>query len=197
MKFWWSKIILSFILLGISFDGFAKTSIWIEPLLSKRFRGSITLVSMEEERKGAMYGGRFGIRNLISGTVWGIDLRKGGFEFRSERGNITKMEANYLGFFVSFIKSPLFKFWGSYFFKYNDKYVERNEILKGTGLNFGVGYALLSFVNITFEFSRFLLNKMEYADGRTVPLTSLSNGFHEYTGSEFLLGISVPFDFSF
>ena len=194
-----SKIILFSVLLAISVDGFARTgtSIWLEPLLSKRFKGTITFLDRKEKRNGIMYGGRLGVRKLIPGAVVGIDLRKGGFELESERGDISEIDANHLGFFMSFTKKGFpFKVWISYFFKYNDKYVESNEILKGKSINIGVGFALLSFLNINLEFSRFTLNELEYPDGRTVSITSLSNGVHEYAGTEFLLGISIPMDIS-
>ena len=177
------------------------------------------------ERSGSYIGSKMGIK-ITPTLIFGGDFRTGKLESSIRWGNSAFNETmtydtSSIGVFIKYTMAPSVNIWGTYYFKnthemtsvavdpqQNDDYgLNSGTTFEGKKYIIGIGYELLSFLNINLEYSASTFDTVTYPANLSVfplPGTTLNigeshpalpaNTLEEFKGSELVLSISFPFE---
>ena len=176
------------------------------------------------ERSGSYIGSKMGIK-ITPTLVFGGDFRMGKLESTALWGDSAfndtmTYDTSAIGVFLKYTMAPSVNIWGTYYFKnthemtsvavdsqQNDDYgLNSGTTFEGKKYIIGIGYELLSFLNINLEYSVSKFDTVAYPNLTTFPLpgTTLNIGeshpaitaaeLEEFKGSELVLSISFPFE---
>ena len=161
------------------------------------------------------FGGDFRMGELKSTALWGDPIFN----------KIMTYDTSAIGVFLKYTVIPSVNIWGTYYFKNthemsseaefsrswlfaqrDDVGLTRGTIFEGKKYIIGIGYELLSFLNINLEYGVSTFDTVTYPTNLIVfPLPGttlnigeshpvLNNTIKEFKGSELVLSISFPFE---
>lgn len=165
----------------------AQAGTLLEPYAGMTFGSNYSSSDISDgEISGTVVGARLGFQQL--GFMVGVDGRRSSFELKPKSGTDSEYTFNQLGFFVGYDFPILLRFWLSSVISLEgqDNENSSNKLTGGSGTVLGIGYKVMPFVSINFEYSATKTTGFE---------SSIEDLDQTLDYKTYLLSISLPLSF--